>query len=84
MGTIYDPNSADLIKLKVSLLLEEATEIETIGFVGCYATRLRDDIYAVTNISAEISMHIQIFIFVKTSFFLKGIQKSGLTIKMVI
>ena len=83
-GTIYDPTSADLFKFKVSLLQEKATEIETIDFVGCYATQLRDDIYAVTTISAEISMHIQLFILVKTSFFLKWIQKSGLITEMVI
>ena len=55
---------------------EEATEIESIGFVACYITQLKAGIYAVTNISIEISMHIQIFVPVKASFFLKRIQKS--------
>ena len=30
--------------------------LESIDFVGCYATRLKDGILAVTNISVEISM----------------------------
>ena len=54
---------------------EEANEIESIGFVGCYTTQLKAGIYAVMNISIEISMHIQIFVPMKAPFFLKGIQK---------
>ena len=56
---------------KVILLQEEATEIESIGFVECYTTPLKDDIYAVTIIGVKISMHIQIFISVKLFFFLR-------------
>ena len=51
---------------------EEANEIESIGFVGCYTTQLKAGIYAVMNISIEISMHIQIFVPMKAPFFLKG------------
>ena len=84
LETIYYPHFADLIKFKVSLLKEEATEIESIDFIGCYTTWLKDEIYVVTNITVEISMHIQIVIPIKVSFFLKGIQKSGLIIEMTI
>ena len=74
----------NLIKSKVSLVQEEATDIESIDFVECYATRLKDGICTVTIIGAEISMHIQIFISVKAFFFLKGFQQSGLIIEMTI
>ena len=73
LETIYNPRFPNLIKFKVSLLQEKATEIESIDFVGCYTTRLKDDIYAATNISVEISVRIQTFIPVKVSWFLKGI-----------
>ena len=72
------PSFADLNKFKQ----EEATEIESIGFIGCYTTRLKDGVNAVTNIRVEISMHTQIFIPVKATFLLKGIQKPGLIIEM--
>ena len=55
METIDYPGFADL---NISLLQEKATEIENIDFVGCYATRLKDDIYVVTNLTVEISMHM--------------------------
>ena len=42
----------------VNLLQEDAIEIESIDFVGCYAAWLKDGIKAVTNITLEISMHI--------------------------
>ena len=64
--------------IKVSLLQERATEIESIDFVGCYTTRLKDVFCAVINIRVKISVHIQIFIPVKASFSLKGIQKPRL------
>ena len=73
LETIYHPRFPNLIKFKVSLQQEKATEIESIDFVGCYTTRLKDDIYAVTNISVEISVRVQTFIPVKVSLFLKGI-----------
>ena len=38
-------------------------------------------IYAVTNIGGEILMCIEIFILMKTAFFLEGIQRSSLIIK---
>ena len=44
LETIYYPSFADFNKFKVSLLQEEATKIESIGFVGYYATRLKDGI----------------------------------------
>ena len=47
-------------------------------------TKLKDCIYAVPNINEEILMHIQILTTMKVSFFLKGIKKSGLIIKMTI
>ena len=72
-----------LNKSKVSRLQEEATEIESIDFVEYYATQLKDGIGAVTIIGVEISMHIQIFISMKT-FFLKEIQQPGLVIEMTI
>ena len=50
-------------------------------FVGCYAPWLKDDIYAVTNIGAEILMYIQIFIRVKVTFFVEGIHQSSLVSK---
>ena len=50
------------------------------NFVECYTTWLKDGIYAVINMSVEILMHIQIFIPVKESFFLKGIQQFDLII----
>ena len=81
---IYYPRVADLNIFRVSSLQEEATAIASIDFVGRNAARLKHDIYAVTNITVEISVHIQIFIPVKVSFFLKGIQKSGLIIEMTI
>ena len=49
-------------KSKVSLLQEETTEIESIDFVECHATRLKDGTYDITVIGAGISMYIQIFI----------------------
>ena len=79
---IYYPRFADWNKFRISLPQEEATEIESVDFVGCYATRLKDGIYAVTNISVEITMHIQIFNPVKASLFLKRIQKSSVIIKV--
>ena len=45
---------------------------------------LKDGIYAVTIISVDISMHIQIFISMKASFFLKGTQQPGLIIEMML
>ena len=45
-------------------------------FPGCDATSLKSDIYAVTNIGVEISVHIQVIIPVKASYFWKGIQHS--------
>ena len=78
VGPMYYPSFVDLNKFNVSLLQEEATEIESIDFVGCYTTQLKDDICAVTNTSVEISVHIYIFTPVKASFFLKEIQKSSL------
>ena len=50
-------------------------------FVGCYAPWLKDGIFAVTNISVEILMYIQIYIHVKAASFLEGIQRSSLIIK---
>ena len=70
---VYYPSFAYLNIFKVSLLQAEATEIESIGLVGCYTTWLKDG--TVINISVETSMHIPIFIPVKGSFFLKGYQK---------
>ena len=63
---------------------EEAREIENINFSGYYTTWLKDSVYPVTNIGAEFLMHIQIFIPVEASFFLKGIQKSSLIIETMI
>ena len=48
--------------------------LESIDFVGCYATRLKDGILAVTNISVEISMQ----------FLSKGIQKFRLITEITI
>ena len=59
---------ADLNKSKFSLLQEEVTEIESIDFVECYPTPLTNHIYAVTIISIEFSLHINIFISAKASF----------------
>ena len=59
---------------KVSYIQKEATEIESIDFVRCYTTWLKDVIYAVTNIIVEISVHIHIFIPVKESFILKELK----------
>ena len=73
---IYRPSFANLLQ-------EKTTEVESIEFVDCYATRLKDDIYAVTIIGIEISMLIQIFISVKAFFFLMGVQQSSLIIEMV-
>ena len=64
----------NLNKFKVSLLHEETSEIWKKYFVGCYAPQLKDGIYAVTNVSIEISMYIQMFILMRTAFFLEGIQ----------
>ena len=64
----------NLNKFKVSLLHEETSEIRKKYFVGCYAPQLKDGIYAVTNVSIEISMYIQMFILMRTAFFLEGIQ----------
>ena len=50
-------------------------------FVGCYAPWLKDVIFAVTNIGAEILMYTQIYVLVKAAFFLEGIQRSSLIIK---
>ena len=77
METIYHPSFANLLQ-------EEETEVESTEFVDCYATRLKDGIYAVTIIGVEISMHIQIFISVKAFFFLKGVQQCSLIIEMAI
>ena len=35
---------ANLIKLKVSLSHEEASEVENINFTGCYTTWLKDSV----------------------------------------
>ena len=43
-------------------------------FVGCYAPWSKDGVYAVTNVVLEISTYIQMFILVRTAFFLEGIQ----------
>ena len=45
-------------KITVVTEKEKATEIESIDFVGCYKTRLKDNIYAVTHLTVEISMHM--------------------------
>ena len=50
-------------------------------FVGSYTLRLKDGIYAATNIGVEIFMYIQILILVKAGFFLEGIHRSNLIIK---
>ena len=68
MERIYYPSFVDLNEFNKSELQEEATKIESIDFVGYYTTRLKDGIDAVTNISAGILMHIQIFIPMKASF----------------
>ena len=74
METVYYPSFANLNKFKVSLLQEEATEIESLFLLA----QLKDGIYAIfLYIDVEVSMQIQIFIPVKAFFFLKGIQKSG-------
>ena len=78
------PIWTDLLKeatKRKSLLQKEATEIESIDFAECYTTWLKDAIYAVTTISIEVSMHIQILISAKA---LKGIQQSGSIIEMLI
>ena len=80
---IYYPSFGKLNKLKVNLLQEEVTEIEGINFFGCYTTQLKDGIYAVTNI-VQIPVNLQIFILVKASFFLNGIQISGLIMEVTI
>ena len=76
-------NSCQLKQIKVNLLQEEATEIESIDFAVCCATRLKDDIYTVTII---ISIEILISnIYSRKSMFLsKGNQKIWLIIKMTI
>ena len=61
----------NLKKFKVSLVHEETRKKY---FVGCYAPQLKDGIYAVTNVSIEISMYIQMFILMRTAFFSEGIQ----------
>ena len=43
---------------------------------GYHTTWLKNDIYAVTNITVTISIYIQIFMPLKASFFWKGIQLS--------
>ena len=58
-----------VLPIKTNLPQDKVTEIESIDFVRCYVTLLKDDIYGVTIIGIEISMHIQIFIPVKASFF---------------
>ena len=56
LSMIYFSSFGDLNRFKVSLLHEEATEIESIDFVGlCNSTK---DVYAVTNINVKISIHI--------------------------
>ena len=45
------------------------SETENINFIGCYATWLKDSVYAVTNIGVEFLKHIKIFIPVETSLF---------------
>ena len=50
-------------------------------FVGCYAPWLKDGIFAVTNIGAEILMYTQMYVLVKAAFFLEGNQRSSLIIK---
>ena len=44
-------------------------------FVGCYASWLKDRIFAVTNTGVKILMYIQILILVKAAFLLVGIQR---------
>ena len=57
LSMIYFSSFGDLNRFKVSLLHEEATETESIDFVGlCNSTK--DCICAVTNINVEISIHI--------------------------
>ena len=59
---MYYPSFVDLNKFNVSLLQEEATEIESIDFVGCYTTQLKDDICAVTNTSdRSLSAYLHIY-----------------------
>ena len=65
----------------VSVLHAETREIGKKHFVECYAPWLKDGIFAITNISVEILMYIQIFILVETAFSLEGIQRSSLIIK---
>ena len=56
----------------VNLLHKEISEIRKEYFVGCYGPSLKDGIFAVTNIAADILMYIQIFILMK-AIFLEGI-----------
>ena len=46
-------------------------------FVRLNATWLKDGIYAVTSIDTEILMYIELYILVKATFVLVGIQQSG-------
>ena len=56
METVYHQSLAYLNKFKVSLLHEEATEIESIDFIGLW--NLTKGLYhAVININIEISMN---------------------------
>ena len=72
-------SSVDLRKFKFNAQHEKTNELENINFVTCFATWLKDGIYAAINISADIFMiHIQIFIPVKACLFFKGIQQSSL------
>ena len=82
-STIYYSSFTDLNKFKVSLLHEEATEIESTDFVGLRNSP-KGYIYTITNISVEISMHISILTTMKASFFEKEIQKSAVVIEMTI
>ena len=46
-------------------------------FVRLYVTWLKDGIYAVTSIDTEILMYIELYILVKATLVLVGIQQSG-------
>ena len=50
----------------------------------CDLVIIQDIIYAVTNIDAELLMHIQMFIPVKALSFSKRIQQSNLITEMMI
>ena len=66
---MHYPIFDDLNTFKVNILDEETSQIGKKHFAWCYALWLKDHIYAVTNIDAEILIYIQIFILVKAAFF---------------